>query len=321
MRYFFSACAALLWLSSCSNDAASEDPLLAQPPYDKLTDSIKQEPKDAALHYRRAGLLFSNNQMDAAKQDLRTAWQLDPEEEYALGLTRILSMQNADSAIAFIHEALKQLPSSIALRVGLIRGYEKKNDVNAALKACDDVLSRYPGELDALLLKSELFKKEQRDSESLAVLQQAYNYAPADVELVHTLAFDLAEANNPRVLTLADSLIKADVNHRHAEPYYFKGVYYSNTGHPDEAIRQFDAAIQHDFKYMDAYINKGVVYYEQKKYAQALKIFDLATTVFPKEGEPYRWLAKTQEALGIKDEAKLNYDRAAGLEKQAEKDE
>ena len=62
-------------------------------------------------------------------------------------------------------------------------------------------------------------------------------------------------------------------------------------------------------------MDKGQTYYDQKKYPDALKTFQLTTTVFPSESLPYFWLGKTQQALGNKNEARLNYQRAYGLDK------
>jgi len=132
---------------------------------------------------------------------------------------------------------------------------------------------------------------------------------------VHQLAFEYAEAKNPKVLSLADSLIKADVQKRHAEPYYFKGLYHENKGNYTEAVHYFDEAIQHDYNFLDAYLDKGQTYYDQKKYSEALKTFQFTTTVFPSEALPYFWIGKTQQVLGNSNEARLNYQRAYGLDK------
>lgn len=300
---------------ACSNKASQQDATLSQPPYNKLTDSIDRAPKDAGLYYRRGSLLYSNGEMHLAENDLRNAWRLDAQEEYALRLTSVLKQKNADTAIAFLQEALKKVPGSIGLHILLAKGYESKNQMDKASTICDDLIKQYPGQLDALMLKSELLKQQNKNSEALAILERAHSYAPGDVDLVHQLAFEYAETKNPKVLLLADSLIKVDVEKRHAEPYYFKGLYYENTGNWREAVKYFDGAIQHDFNFLDAYMDKGQTYYDQKKYSEALKTFQLTTTVFPSESLPYFWLGKTQQAMGNKNEARLNYQRAYGLDK------
>lgn len=268
----------------------------------------------ADLYFRRGTLLYTGGQPTLAEKDFRTAWQLNPKEEYALRLTNLLKEKKPDEAIAFLNEALKKLPNSIGLHIMLAKGYESKNKLDKALAICNEVIHQYPGELDALMLKSEILGKQNKDAESLAILEKAYTYAPGDVDLVHQLAFRYAEAKNPKVLSLSDSLIKADAVQRHAEPYYFKGLYYENLGNCNKAISYFDQAIYHDFNFEDAYMDKGQCYYELKKFADAIKTFQLATTVFISDGEPYYWLGKSQEALGNKDNAKLNYQRAYGLD-------
>lgn len=299
---------------SCNSDDKTET-LLSQPPYDKLTDSIRMSPKEAPLYYRRGSLLYHNSQFPYAERDLRQAWELQPNETFALGLTTILKEKAPDSAIAFIREALKKIPESIPLRIGLARGFQQKGQWDEAMRVCNEIIAKYPSQLDALMLKSELYKEKNRNEEALATLESAYAFAPGDVELVHELAFDYAEAKNPKAIRLSDSLIRVDVAASHAEPYYFKGVYYTNTGNATEAIHQFDLAIAHNYNFINAYVNKGILYYDQKKYAEAQKTFGLAITVAPDQADPYYWLAKVQEATGNRAEARLNYQRAYGLDK------
>jgi tetratricopeptide (TPR) repeat protein len=315
MHKLFLFIVVLFGVFACNDNTSKEDATLSQPPYDKLTDSIDKAPKDAGLYYRRGSLLYKNGKMQLAENDLRASWQLEPKEENALRLTSILKQKNPDTAIAFLQEALKKIPNSIGLHILLAKGYESKNQLDKALAIADDIIKQYPGELDALILKSEILKQQNKNKEALSILEQAYNYAPGDVDLVHQLGFEYADSKNPKVLSLADSLIKVDVEKRHAEPYYFKGLYYENTGNWKEAVKYFDEAIQHDFNFLDAYMDKGQTYYDQKKYAEALKTFQLTTTVFPSESLPYFWLGKTQQALGDKNEARLNYQRAYGLDK------
>ena len=271
---------------ACSDSETASHPL-SQPPYNKITDSINNAPNDADLYFRRGSLLYTNNQNVFAEKDFRRAWELQPKEEYAVGLTAILKLKHVDTAITFLHEALKKLPNNIFLQIALARGYQQKKQPDKAIEICNQIISEFPNSIDALMLKAELLKQQNRNGEAIKALEQAYLYAPGDVELVHTLAFDYAESKNPKTLVISDSLIKADTEKSHAEPYYFKGVYYSNTGNNTEAIKQFDEAIRHNYNFMNAYVNKGIIYYEQKKYPEALKTLALATTVSPDEADPY----------------------------------
>ena len=260
-------------------------------------------------------MLYANDQFQLAESDFRKAWELEPKEEYAVSLTALLKKKGPGHALQFLHEALKKLPGNIFLQIGMARAYQQQNKPDSALIICSQVIREQPNAIDAHLLKAEILELQNRPGEALTVLENAYVYAPGDVELVHKLAFNYAELKNPKVLALCDSLIRADTEKRHAEPYYFKGVYYANLENYREAIRQFDEAIRHNFNFLDAYINKGIAFYDQKKYDDAIKTFLLGIKVDPNFPDSFYWLGKTWEAKGNKDEAKLNYIKAYGLDK------
>ena len=55
--------------------------------------------------------------------------------------------------------------------------------------------------------------------------------------------------------------------------------------------------------------------FDQKNYKEAFKVFDLAATVSSTFPDAYYWIGRCQEAMGQKQDAKLNYQRAYGLDK------
>lgn len=101
----------------------------------------------------------------------------------------------------------------------------------------------------------------------------------------------------------------------HAEPYYYKGIYFSNVNDKAKAIQQFDLAINHDYNFLDAYIEKGGILFDERKFQEAFSVFNRAMTISPKFADAYYWMAKCQEAMGDKREARLNYQRAFGLDR------
>ncbi|MGN6165507.1 MAG: tetratricopeptide repeat protein [Flavisolibacter sp.] len=313
MRNFFFLLLSLAFIA-CNSNEEDSDSVLSQPPFVRLTDSIQQSPKDAGLHFRRGILLYQNNQTAYAEQDFKKAWQLQPDEEYALSLAAILKNKNADSALFFLEEATHKLPNSVALQIGLARGYQKKGETEKALAIVDKIIEEQPGQLDALTLKSEILAAQNNQSGSLAYLEKAHSLVPSDPELAFNLAYEYADAKNSKAITLADSLLKAKV----AEPekaYYIKGVYFSNTNNAVQALKNFDNAIAANYNFLDAYRDKGQLLLDQKKYNEALKTFQLAQKVAPANAEFYFLIGKAQEALGNKQDAKLNYQRAYGLDR------
>ena len=306
----------LVLVFSCSDNSVQEtDSLLKGEPYSSITDSIQQQPMNAGLYYKRGVLLLENEQFNHAEKDFKKAWELKSDEQTALGVVNLLKRKNTDSAIAFIEEALNKIPESIPLKISLARGYQQKGDLQKAISICNDIIAEYPGQLDALQLKAELLQAQNKNEEAIATLEKAYAYAPGDAELAHSLAFAYAQSKNVKAIALSDSLIAADKEGKHAEPYYFKGVYYANIGKKAGALVFFNQAIQHDYYFLDAYMEKGNLFFNAKNYKEALETFELAARVSPTFAEAYFWMGKTKEAMGNKAEAKSDYQRAYGLDK------
>jgi tetratricopeptide (TPR) repeat protein len=307
----------LIFTSGCNDKTGASpfDEILARPPYSALTDSIKKEPKRDDLYFKRAILLNKSNLPEPALADFQKAWSLKKEEKYALGVSTILMDKKPDSAIAFLNQALRDVPNSFLLQLTLARSYDAQNRTDEALKTCNTILQVNPEQVDVLKMKSSLLDKKGDTAESITTLEKAYSFTPFDLELNYMLALKYAESKNVKLLSLCDSLIKKDSLSVHAEPYYYKGIYYSNINDKSKALSMFSQATQHDYSFLDAYIEKGAILYEQKKYNEALKVFQLASTLSATFASAYYWMGKCQEQLGQKDEARLNYQRAYGLDK------
>ena len=247
--------------------------------------------------------------------DFSKAWSLKNKEEYAAWISNLLLEKNPDSSVVFINEALKKVPGSIFLSLDLVRAYKALNKTEEAIAVCNEIIRKEPGQIDALLLKSDLLQEKKDTTGSITALETAYTLAPFDAELAHNLAFKYAQNKDPRALSLTDSLLKKDTGGVQAEPYYFKGIYYYTINEKDKAISFFNQAIQHDYNFLDAYLEKGRTLYEQKKIGEALKVFTLASTVSPAFADAYYWIGKCQQATGKTDDARENYRRAYGLDK------
>jgi tetratricopeptide (TPR) repeat protein len=312
---FFIACI-LFVATSCnnSNDSSPYEELLSRPPYANLTDSIHQNSSDPDLYYRRGMLLYKNNNNPPALADFRVAWSLTKKEQYAIGISNVL-LDKPDSAVTFLRDALKMLPQSIPLHVSLIQAYANDQKPNDALVICDKVLQQHPDQVAVLMMKADLLEQTNDTAGSILTLEQAYRFAPSNQDLCYNLAFKFAQSKNPKVLTLCDSLLQHDTIEKKAEPWYFKGIYYSSINEKGKALGCFDKAIQFDYSFLDAYMDKGQVLYDQKKYAEAISVFQLALKVSATYADAYYWLGKCQEAVGKKEDAILNYQRAYGLDK------
>lgn len=308
---------AVLFLTGCNDhtDSSPFSELLIQPPYSSLTDSIKKEPARDELYFHRAILLNKNNFPEPALADFKKAWSLQKQESYAVGIGNLLIEKNTQEAISFLQDAIKELPKSILLKLTLARSYDKLNKTDEALAVCNDILKEQPDQVNTLMLESDLWTKKGDSTAAIASLEKAHALVPSNLDLSFKLMYQYAENKNPKTVELTDSLIAMDSLNLHADPYYVRGVYYSNTGDRNNAIQWFDKALKYNYNYLNAYIEKGKVLLDQKKTTDALKTFQLANTIDPAFADAWYWIGRCQEIIGDKEEAKQDYEKAYGLDK------
>jgi tetratricopeptide (TPR) repeat protein len=203
---------------------------------------------------------------------------------------------------------------SLASQISLAKDYENKKQYEKALSIADAMLQKFPGQLDAIGIKAEILKEQGKNAEALALLEKAYSLQPRDKETAYNLAYEYADAKNPKALSLTDTLIKYDKTETVARAWYIKASYYNNTGNEKEALRYYDSSSIADYNFLDTYLDKGQLLFKQKKYDQALKAFAIGQKLSPATADFYFWVAKTQEATGNKADAKMNYERAYSLD-------
>lgn len=303
------------FFSACNDEESSPfGDVLTSPPYSTLTDSIRKQPNNDVLYFRRAVLLNKNNLPEPALADFKKAWSLSKHEEYAFGITNVWIEKKPDSAVLFLEGALKELPQSYLLRISLARAYDKLGKTEEAIKVCRQILEAMPDQPDTWLLQSELLEKKGDTTGSIAALEKTWRLVPS-FNLGQRLAYKYAENKDPKALALCDTLIRIDTQKLFVEPYYIKGIYYSNINDKAKAISFFDETIKLSYNYLNAYIEKGKILLDQKKTADAYKVFQLANTIKPSFPDAYYWMGVCQETMGQKEDARLNYEKAYGLDK------
>ena len=305
----------LLLLSACNDNEEPDNSVLEQPPYAGITEEIKASPKNDVLYFKRGELLQKSNLPVLALADYKKAWSLKQDEEYAMKAATLIRERSADSAVIFLQSAIEQLPGSVLLHVGLAKAYEISGKTKQAFTVYDTLLKWFPKEASLWMLKADLLEKVDDSIQVLPTLEMAHRLDPLNKQIGYNLAYQYAEIGSAKTIALADSLIAQDTLGIEAEPYYIKGVYYSGIKQNQKAIEWFDKTIQHDQRHLNAFIEKGKIYFDEKKYDLAMKTFQLANRVSPAFADAYYWIGRCQEVAGQKEDAKLNYEKAYSLDK------
>jgi len=185
-----------------------------------------------------------------------------------------------------------------------------KNTVPVAATEEIDSLQTVLNLLQTDSLNPALWKKqyelflEKKDTMKALLSLRRYNYlAPEDGDGWLEMAWLLAERKDRGALIITDSLSLVKDETIRTRAQYIRGLYYSNTGQDDMAMKEFDSTIVHNYTFIDAYIEKGIIQYNHKKFEDALKTFQQAFKIVNNNAELYYWIGKCYGGLGNAAEA------------------
>ncbi len=92
-----------------------------------------------------------------------------------------------------------------------------------------------------------------------------------------------------------------------AKEHYNSGIQEAQAGNTDAAIVAYKAAIATDADYVDAYINLGAIYFQQKDYQKALETYSAATEKAPQNSAALTNLGRVQLKLKKYEEAETSF--------------
>ncbi|WP_166436986.1 tetratricopeptide repeat protein [Niastella caeni] len=311
----------LCWACSCNSgtkDKESAEKVLSSPLYAGLTDSIKQFPQNHELYLQRAVLLSQNNRHEIAMADYKKAWELKPEEHIALQyVSNLMLINRPEEAISLLKESLAKWPANPDLHRRLGEAYTQMGEPQKAISQYNEWAQQDSLNFEVWYEKGVLLAQLKDTPAAIEALEQSYKVQPINYNGL-ALASLYAATLNPKVITLCDDLIRKDTSGIINDVLYLKGSFYSDTKQYDKAMQMFNECISRDWKFADAYIEKGIVLHDLKKYDSALKVFTMAATVQNTNPDAWYWMARCYEVLGKKDLALVNYQRAAAIDKNFE---
>jgi tetratricopeptide (TPR) repeat protein len=156
------------------------------------------------------------------------------------------------------------------------------------------------------------------NAEDTAGAIDAYKHAIEiypDANALLSLANLYAEQKNINAIELCNQVFDLKLGREtDANCSFIEGVYYARTGQTEKALTMFNQSINLNFTLMEAYMEKGFIYFDRKDYNSALQIFQLASKVNNTYADAYYWQAKCYEAMQNKNEAIKNYQTSLTLD-------
>jgi tetratricopeptide (TPR) repeat protein len=210
---------------------------------------------------------------------------------------------------------VKGYPDSIQLQLILVDALDSLGRYKEALSEIDQLIAKDSLNYGLWVTKGKVQQNLTDTAAAIVSFRRAARVYPSPEALL-ALANLYAETKDAKVFEVCAMIDQLKLG-REMDSYthFFTGVYYSRIGDKQKAIEYFDRAINYNYTLMDTYIEKGSLYYEERNYAEAMKIFKTATTINNTFADGYYWQAKCYEAMNDKPNAMSSYSKAFALDK------
>lgn len=321
IKWYCVLSACLLLLAGCgegNDNHSSSFKILGNPPYASITDSIERFPDDADLYLQRALRLSQNNRHEIATADYKKSWELKPDANTALEyVSNLLTIDRVDEAVELLEQGIKRFPENSEFSRRLSEVYSHMGKSRQALEQYNSLLEKDSTDFEIWYDKGVLLAQMKDTAAAIEALEKSFTIQPINYSGL-ALATLYVSLKNPRALEICDILLETDTAKQQTEPIFMKGVYYSEIKDYNKALQQFNECIKRDWKMTDAYIEKGIVLFDQAKNEEALEMFKLASTVSNTNADAYFWMGRCHEALGNNKDAIINYQRAISLDRNFE---
>ena len=216
-------------------------------------------------------------------------------------------------AVKLLRENIDKHPDSMGLRLRLVDALDHSGDYNQAKEQMDSLLKKDSLNYGLWYRKAALQEKTHDTSGALQSYRYAIRIYPAPDAML-AAANLLAEKKDSTALLICKEVAGLRMGREYtAHCHFISGVYYARAGQPQKAMLAFNNCINNNFNYTEAYMEKGFLYYDDKKPKEALLVFKTLVTVKNTYADGYYWIAKCEEALNNKTEAINNYQKSLAL--------
>ena len=207
-------------------------------------------------------------------------------------------------------------PDSLGLRYLLMNELLKNNLFAEAIAQNDTLLQLDSANAVFWYRRGSILLAKGDTVAAIASLQTSSAKEPMFMEPRLDMASIYAGRSDSQALTITSKILQSSPEITIAsEARFIQGLYYSNIDDNAKALASFDECIKNDYTFLDAYVEKGLLLYDEKQYKEALAVFEQTIQVSNTFAEGYYNAGRCEEALGNKEEAKLYYEKARGLDK------
>lgn len=209
----------------------------------------------------------------------------------------------------------QQSPSAAALPAAAIRQAWSLYNSGEGAKAeslCRSILSRRPGDTEAMTLLGIMLAQTGRANEAAQLLERVVTRTPEDASAHNNYGNVLREMGRyGKALGCYERAIA--ILPGSAEPHYNRGVTLQELRRHDEAMASYDRAVALAPDHASAWNNRGATLRALGRLEEALGSHDRAISIRPGYAEAHNNRGVALQELGRLEDAVASYDRAIAL--------
>ena len=222
-----------------------------------------------------------------------------------------------DEAAALIEDLQKKVqryPDSSGLRMQFAAALDSVGMYRQALAQMDSLIAKDSLNYGLWLTKGTVAEEAQDTLLAMRCYANAAHVYETPEALLR-LANLYAETKNDRAIQICSRVKGMGLGRDNdANCAFIVGVYYARTHNLTEAMKYFDECIANNYTYMEAYIEKGLLFFDNKQYEKALQVFQFAATVNNLYADAYYYQARCYEMMNKKDSAVLRFKQSLQLD-------
>lgn len=265
-----------------------------------LEDAKKRLPDSAALRSAIGNLAAAQGRMEEAVAQYEAALERAPDDlaiRFQLGKT-LLAMRRFDDAKAhfdFIQKKDREYPG-LSLAWG--RYYEASGDIDKALDQFKSALAKAPDDVDLQLRIGAAYTAIERPDDAVPILRKVISARPNSAEANHYLGralFLSGTTHQAEAMRFLKRAIEIDPNR--AEFHFAVGWAANNSTPPQFPLaeKSIERALELDALYGDAYWQRGDLARKRGAVDDAVRDFNRALELNPTRVEAYAGLALAHE--------------------------
>jgi tetratricopeptide (TPR) repeat protein len=208
-------------------------------------------------------------------------------------------------------------PANLELRGVLAQSCLNAKQYDCALEQYRQILTANPDSAQAHMLLGEALDGLKLREQAIAEFQAAEKAAPGEPNVHFGLGY-LLWAQRQDADAAAEFQAELKNNPSHAQALTYLADVDIRMSHPEAAVPLLEKAIQIDPGLALAHLDLGILYADADRQNDALRELKVAAKLAPEDVNVHWRLGRLYRAMGKKEEAKAEFDKASGITKAAD---